>query len=67
MAARQYRHPELSQVSLLRSVEADDGELVPAGSTGTVVHIYPDERAYEVEFSQPFHALATVEATAIAE
>jgi hypothetical protein len=47
-------------------VEAE-GRLLPAGSTGTVVHVYPDERAYEVEFNRPFHAVATVEADAVAE
>ena len=59
-------HPELSMVSLTRPVEAD-GRLLPSGSTGTVVHVYPDERAYEVEFNRPFHAVATVDADAIAE
>ncbi len=61
-----YRHPELSIVALARPVASDEGE-VPAGAVGTVVHIYPEERAYEVEFFRPFHALATVEAAAIAE
>jgi hypothetical protein len=28
---------------------------------------HPDERAYEVEFFRPFHAVATVEATTIGE
>jgi uncharacterized protein DUF4926 len=60
------RHPELSLVSLGRPVESDEG-LLPPGATGTVVHVYPDERAYEVEFQRPFHAVATLEAAAIAE
>jgi hypothetical protein len=47
-------------------VETGDG-LLPPGSTGTVVHVYPAERAYEVEFQRPFHTVATVEAAAIAE
>ena len=59
-------HPELSMVSLARPVEAD-GRLLPSGSKGTVVHVYPDERAYEVEFNRPFHTVVTVEADAIAE
>ncbi len=69
MRAKDYgapRHPELSLVSLGRPVKSDDG-LLPSGATGTVVHIYPAERAYEVEFQQPFHTVATVEAAAIAE
>lgn len=61
-----YRHPELSLVALARPVEVD-GRVVPAGATGTVVHVYPAERAYEVEFQLPFHAVATVTAAAIAE
>lgn len=60
------RHPELSLVSLLLPVESDGG-LLPAGATGTVVHVYPDERAYEVEFNQPFHTVATIVATAVKE
>jgi hypothetical protein len=58
-------HPELSMVSLARPVEAD-GRMLPSGATGTVVHVYPEERAYEVEFNRPFHAVATVDADAIA-
>lgn len=60
------RHPELSVISLVRSVASDDGVL-PVGATGTVVHVYPGERAYEVEFFQPFHTVATVEASALGE
>jgi hypothetical protein len=60
-------HPELSMVSLARPVEADEGRLLPSGSKGTVVHVYPDERAYLVEFNRPFHTVATVDADAIAE
>ena len=60
------RHPELSLVSLARSIATEDGPL-PPGATGTVVHVYPQERAYEVEFFQPFHTVATVEAAAIRE
>lgn len=63
---RYERHPELSLVSLARPVEAEEG-ILPAGSTGTVVHVYPGERAYEIEFVRPFHALVTVESAAIRE
>lgn len=61
-----FRHPELSLIVLARPVEAH-GRVVPAGATGTVVHVYPAERAYEVEFLRPFHTVATVAAAAIAE
>lgn len=60
------RHPELSLVSLGRPVKSGDG-LLPSGAAGTVVHVYPAERAYEVEFFEPFHTVATVEAAALAE
>ena len=59
-------HPELSLISLARSVASEDGEL-PRGAVGTVLHVYPQAQAYEVEFFKPFHTVATVEATAIRE
>jgi hypothetical protein len=63
---RQQRHPELSLVSLALPVTAE-GRVLPPGATGTVVHVYPDEQAYEVEFTSPFHTVATVEAASIKE
>ncbi len=39
---------------------------VPGGATGTVVHVFSDGRAYIIEFYEPFQAVATVEADAIA-
>lgn len=62
-AARQV--PELSIIRLCLPVETKQGT-VPAGSTGTVVHAYSDGQAYIIEFYEPFHAVATVEADAIA-
>ena len=63
---RQDRHPELSLVSLARAVEAD-GRTLPPGAVGTVVHVYPGEGAYEIEFDRPFHIVATVAAASIKE
>lgn len=63
---RQQRHLELSLVSLALPVTAE-GRVLPPGATGTVVHVYPDEQAYEAEFSSPFHTAATVEAASIKE
>ena len=63
---RHERHPELSLISLGRAVEAEGG-ILPPGSTGTVMHVYPDEQANEVEFTSPFHTVATVDAAAIVE
>ena len=53
--------PELSLVALRRPREVEDGRIVPAGSVGTVVATWAMGKAYEVEFSKPFHALATIE------
>lgn len=57
---------ELDRVTLGRDVEGDDGETVPAGATGTVVGIWAGGAAFEVEFTAPVSALATVRAEAIA-
>lgn len=55
---------ELSLATLARDVEAD-GRRVPAGSTGTIVYVYRDGVAYEVEFFEPFHCVTMVESDAI--
>ena len=51
---------ELDMVTLKVSALSDDGEMVPAGSTGTIVSVYGDAVAFGVEFESPMHALATV-------
>jgi hypothetical protein len=56
---------ELSIVRLGKPVQTKEGT-VPSGASGTVVHIHDDGRAFIIEFYQPFHAIATVEAEAIA-
>ena len=56
---------ELSVVRIRSAVVTEDGT-VPAGSHGTVVHAYDDGQAYIIEFYEPFHAIATVEANAVA-
>lgn len=53
---------ELDTARLLVPVTADDGREVPAGSVGTVVGVWNQGEAYEVEFVTPFEALATVAA-----
>lgn len=55
---------ELSRVALAVAVRTEDGEL-PAGATGTVVGVYRQGEAYEIEFTQPFHTVATVMPDAI--
>lgn len=51
---------ELSQVRLVRPAPTDEGIMVAAGTHGTVVGIWPDHAAYEVDFAA---GLATVEAS----
>ncbi|MGH7044389.1 MAG: DUF4926 domain-containing protein [Acetobacteraceae bacterium] len=62
--SRKPRFRELSRVTLTRPVETENGTL-PARATGTVVHVYPQGRAYEVEFSTPLSVIATVTSDAI--
>jgi len=54
--------PESSVVETLRAIETDDGATVPAGSHGTVVAVYGQGRAYEVEFARPVVGTCTVAA-----
>ena len=58
--------PELSRVALLADREAE-GRILPSGAQGTVVGTWERGRAYEVEFTVPFHAVVTVEAHEIAQ
>lgn len=56
---------ELDRVRILRSVAGDDDLMVSEGATGTVVAIYADGEAFEVEFTDPVDTLATVDAAAL--
>ncbi|MCJ2022904.1 DUF4926 domain-containing protein [Methylobacterium sp. J-067] len=56
---------ELDRVRVLRPVAGDDDLVVPEGATGTVVAIYADGEAFEVEFTDPVDTLATVDAAAL--
>ena len=51
---------ELSIVALRHPRECD-GRTLPAGTVGAVVYAYRDGAGYEVEFSQPFHCVVTVQ------
>lgn len=62
---------ELDQVTITRPVKAnfqpgEDGfatnREIPAGASGTIVAVWDHGEAYEVEFTKPFAAIATVEA-----
>ncbi|MCJ2050986.1 DUF4926 domain-containing protein [Methylobacterium sp. J-070] len=56
---------ELGVVVLLRDVVTDDGVPIPAGTEGTIVGIWADGEAYEVEFDEPVAGNATVRADAL--
>ncbi len=58
----QSRFQDLDDVRINVAVVTDDGDRIEAGSEGTVVGIWRDGAAYEVEFAQPPGALATIEA-----
>jgi len=50
---------DLRRVTLAQAVRSDEGVL-PAGSSGTIVHVWQDGESCEVEFTTPFQAIATV-------
>jgi hypothetical protein len=53
---------DLDDVVLLADARTDDGTPIPAGTEGTVVAVWQDGSACEVEFAEPEGALATVRA-----
>jgi hypothetical protein len=58
---RRHAFHELDQVTLAEAVYVTELEReLPVGASGTVVGIWQNGRAYEVEFSQPFECLVTV-------
>jgi uncharacterized protein (TIGR02058 family) len=50
---------ELKRITLAKSVASLEG-VVPAGSTGTIVHVWSSGTDCAVEFTRPFHAVAAV-------
>ncbi|GJE58540.1 DUF4926 domain-containing protein [Methylobacterium trifolii] len=64
---RRHAIDALDEVTLAVAMRSDDGATIPEGSSGTVVGVWAGGNAFEVEFSEPFHALATVERAAIAQ
>lgn len=58
---------ELDLVTLAVPVRSDEGHDVPAGSVGTVVGIWAGGSGFEVEFLEPFEALATVRSREIGD
>lgn len=53
---------DLDRVVLIADAVTDGGDSVAAGTEGTVVGVWRDGAAYEVEFAEPEGALATIEA-----
>lgn len=52
-------HNDLDRVALTADVISDDGDTITAGSEGTVVGVWREGGAYEVEFTAPVAGLAT--------
>lgn len=48
--------PEHSRVRALRDIR-DGDESIPAGATGTIVHVVKDGVGYDVEFTSPKHVV----------
>jgi len=57
--------PEHSMVTLSDALALKDGRRLPEGARGAVVFVHGDGEAYEVEFLEPFHAVATVPAPSV--
>jgi hypothetical protein len=55
-----YLYEILQPVRLIRKATVQDGRILPLGSRGTIVYIYLNAPAYEVEFSSPFNAVVTL-------
>lgn len=64
---RERRFPidELDAVTLATDARTEDGETVPAGTVGTVVAVWGEADAFDIEFDAPFTGLATVGPEAI--
>lgn len=64
---RRFAIDEMDAVTLAIDVRTADDEVVPAGTVGTVVAVWGQAEAFEVEFDAPFTGLATVEPDMISE
>ncbi|AWN39042.1 DUF4926 domain-containing protein [Methylobacterium radiodurans] len=53
---------ELDEARLLADAVTLDGDTIAAWTIGTIVGIWRNGEAYEVEFAEPMGALCTVEA-----
>ncbi|WP_246692903.1 hypothetical protein [Methylobacterium sp. WL64] len=62
---RRFLIDELDAVTLDVATQTSDGETVPAGTTGTVMAVWGQAEAFEVEFDEPFTGLARVDPSMI--
>ena len=51
---------EIKEHDIVTLINDLDVPQIKAGETGTVIHIYPNSKAYEVEFSNPTHTTVTL-------
>ncbi|SFH04579.1 protein of unknown function [Methylobacterium gossipiicola] len=52
---------DLDAVVLTVPLKSDDGDLIAAGTKGTIVSVHGDGESYVVEFAEPLGALVTAE------
>jgi hypothetical protein len=57
--------PEHSRVRALRDIR-DGDESIPAGATGTIVHVIKDGVGYDVEFTSPKHVVISAACSEVA-
>ena len=57
---RRFAIDELDAVTLAVETRTEDGETVPAGTVGTVVAVWGQAEAFDIEFDAPFTGLVTV-------
>jgi len=50
---------DLDSVVLTVPLTSDDGDLIAAGTEGTIVSVHGDGESYVVEFAEPLGALVT--------
>ncbi len=51
---------DLDDVVLLADTVSDDGDMIPAGTKGTIVSVHGEGESYVVEFGEPEGALVSV-------
>ena len=64
---RRFAIDEMDAITLAVDVHTISDEHVPAGTVGTVVAVWGQAEAFEVEFDEPYTGTATVEPRMIRE